>query len=81
MIEFTVPEMSCGHCVGAITQALKAADPAARVDVTLADKKVRVQSTLERQALAQALSEAGYEPAAAIPATGPARGGCGCGCR
>ena len=80
MIEFTVPEMSCGHCVGAITRALKAADPAAQVDVTLADKKVRVQSTADRQALAAALTEAGYEPAAVSPAKAPARG-CGCGCR
>jgi copper chaperone len=80
MVEFTIPEMSCGHCVGAITQALKAVDPAAQIDVTLADKKVRVQSTLERQALAQALSEAGYEPAAVSVSTSPARG-CGCGCR
>ena len=80
MIEFTVPEMSCGHCVGAVTQALKAVDPAAQVDVTLADKKVRVQSTLERQVLAQALSEAGYEPAAVSVPKGPARS-CGCGCR
>lgn len=80
MTEFTVPEMSYGHCVGAITQALKAVDPAAQVDVTLADKKVRVQSTLARQALAQALSEAGYEPAADSVSQTPERGsGCGCG--
>ncbi|MDZ5455645.1 heavy-metal-associated domain-containing protein [Azohydromonas lata] len=79
MIEFTVPEMSCGHCVGAITQALKAVDPAAQVDITLADKKVRVQSALEPQALVRALAEAGYAPVEATPAKSPARG-CGCGC-
>ncbi|WP_157265745.1 heavy-metal-associated domain-containing protein [Azohydromonas aeria] len=77
MIEFTVPEMSCGHCVGAITQALKAVDPAAQVDVTLADKKVRVHSARERQVLAQALSDAGYAPSA----SGELARGCGCGCR
>ena len=82
MIEFTVPEMSCGHCVGAITQALKAVDPAAQVDVNLTDKKVRVQSTLQQAALAQTLSEAGYAPAAVSRPQAAERGcGCGCGCR
>ncbi|NML16952.1 heavy-metal-associated domain-containing protein [Azohydromonas caseinilytica] len=78
MIEFTVPEMSCGHCVGAITQALKGVDPDARVDVALAEKKVRVQSDAGREVLARALTNAGYEPAAAPAAAAPARGGCCC---
>jgi copper chaperone len=78
MIEFTVPEMSCGHCVGAITQALKAVDPDARIDVTLADKKVRIQGSADRQELARALTEAGYAPAAACASAAPARGGCCC---
>jgi copper chaperone len=78
MIEFTVPEMSCGHCVGAITQAIKGVDPDARVDVSLAEKKVRVQSDAAREVMARALSNAGYEPAAALATPAPKRGGCCC---
>ena len=64
MIEFNVPAMSCGHCVGAITQALKLVDPKARVEVDLSGKKVKVESTVNPKALASALADAGYPPAA-----------------
>lgn len=64
MLEFNVPAMSCGHCVGAVTQALKQADPQARVEVDLAGKTVKVESSSDRQALTDALTQAGYPPAA-----------------
>ena len=63
MIEFNVPAMSCGHCVGAITQALQLVDPQALVEVELAGKTVKVESSADRQALASALVAAGYPPA------------------
>ncbi len=63
MIEFSVPAMSCGHCVGVITQTLKQFDPQARVEVDLGGKKVKVESSRNRDALAGALTEAGYPPA------------------
>jgi copper chaperone len=59
-MEFTVPAMSCGHCAGTITQALKSLDPAAQVNVDLAAKKVVVQTSQDRQTVATALAEAGY---------------------
>jgi copper chaperone len=59
-MEFTIPAMSCGHCVGAVTQAVQSLDPAAQVHVDLASKKVVVQSSQERQAVTAALAEAGY---------------------
>ena len=63
MTEFKVETMTCGHCVGAITEALRRADPEARIDVDLAQKTVRVESARPRAELAGALSEAGYAPA------------------
>jgi copper chaperone len=60
MHRFTLPDMSCGHCVAAITEALKAADRQARVDIDLAAKTASVDSALPRDALAAALTEAGY---------------------
>ena len=63
MIEFQIPAMSCGHCVQAVTEAVKTADPAAELSVDLPTKTVRVQTTADRQVLIEQLSEAGYTPA------------------
>lgn len=60
MIEFDVQDMSCGHCVSAVTKALKTVDPQAKVEVDLPAHKVRVESSEDRQTLAEALEEAGY---------------------
>jgi copper chaperone len=60
MIEFEVKNMSCGHCVGAVTKTVKLVDPAADVQVDLAGKKVSVESNEDRLSFAEALTEAGY---------------------
>ena len=36
MIELRVEGMTCGHCVSAVTRAVKALDPEAHVQVDLA---------------------------------------------
>lgn len=61
---FQVQGMSCGHCVGAVTQAVKSVDPQAEVKVDLASGKVEVQSQQDRGALARAIEEEGYKVAA-----------------
>ncbi len=63
MIEFAVDAMSCSHCVTVVTNTIKAVDPQARVEVDLAGKKVKVDSSQARARIAQALTEAGYPPA------------------
>ena len=63
MHEFQIPNMTCGHCVRAITEAVKQADPQAEVLVDLATHQVRVQSELAVETLAAQLTEAGYAPA------------------
>lgn len=60
MIELSVQNMTCGHCVGAVTQALKAVDPQASVDIDLATKRVRVETRQPRDAVTEALRQAGY---------------------
>jgi copper chaperone len=62
MTEFLVEAMSCGHCINAVTEAVHALDPGAQVDVDLGTKHVRIDSALDRFLLAQALTDAGYEP-------------------
>jgi copper chaperone len=59
-MEFNVPAISCGHCVKAVTEAVKQTDPDAQVSVDLESKKVTVQTTQERDTVAAALAEAGY---------------------
>lgn len=57
---FTVQGMSCGHCVGAVTQAVKSVDPDAEVKIDLASGKVDVKSNEDRAAIAKAIEEEGY---------------------
>lgn len=62
MLEFNIPDMSCGNCVGVITETVKLVDPDATVEIDLLRKKVHVTSGEGRDALAQALRDAGYPP-------------------
>ena len=61
---FNVQGMSCGHCVGAVTQAVKTVDPQAEVKVDLSSGKVEVKSDQDREAIARAIREEGYTVAA-----------------
>jgi len=63
MIAFEVNDMSCNHCVGAITRAVKATDEAAQVRVDLAAHRVEVESGVASpDEVAEAIQEAGYTP-------------------
>ena len=64
-VTFTVNDMTCKHCAGVITKAVKDVDANARVDITVADKRVVIDSSLPAQSLAEAIEEAGYTPVAA----------------
>jgi copper chaperone len=61
---FQVQGMSCGHCVRAVTEAVRQLDPQADVRVDLASGRVDVQSERERAELAQAIEGEGYRVAA-----------------
>ena len=63
MTEFDIANMRCGHCASAITKTVKSLDPTAKVEVDLGQKKVRIETTEVRAALAQALEQAGYPTA------------------
>jgi len=88
MIAFQVNDMTCGHCVGAITRAVQAVDPAARVQIDLAAHRVQVENPGAPAAtLATAIKEAGYTPVALAPeapaaaAAAARRSGCCCASR
>lgn len=62
MIEFQVNDMTCGHCVGAITEAVATVDPLADVEVDLQTHRVRVKGSDHADAIQSAIVEAGYTP-------------------
>jgi copper chaperone len=63
MQSFNIPNLNCGHCVRAVTEAVQATDPTALVKADPATKLVEVQSTATRETLVAQLTEAGYAPA------------------
>jgi len=62
MLEFRVQDMTCNHCAGAITKAVKQVAPQASVDVDLDQHRVRVQGEADAEAVKAAIAEAGYTP-------------------
>lgn len=62
-ITFQVPDMTCGHCVKAITGAVNQALPDAVVAVDLPTHRVTVSGTEEADKAEAAIRDAGYEPA------------------
>jgi copper chaperone len=65
MIEFTVKDMSCDHCVATITKAVKQVDAGGRCEVDLAGKRVRIESARPAEAFRAAIEDAGFTPEAA----------------
>jgi len=64
MIELKVPDMTCGHCVSTITKAVKDLDASAKVEVSLPDHRVRVDTKASKEDLVRSIAEAGYTPQA-----------------
>jgi copper chaperone len=62
MYQFNVSDMTCGHCVSAVTRAVKGVDSRASVEISLAEKRVTVRSSLPQQEIAEAIQDAGYTP-------------------
>ncbi|MGE7955616.1 heavy-metal-associated domain-containing protein [Pseudomonas sp. NPDC089530] len=60
MLRFHIPNMTCGGCAKSVTRALLSVDPQARIETDPPTREVRVESTLDANALRSVLSEAGY---------------------
>ncbi len=62
-LKLRVRGMSCGHCVRAVEEAVRAAAPGARVTVSLEEGLVTVEASdgLDRTRIERAIVEAGYE--------------------
>ena len=60
MITLKVPDMSCGHCAGVITKAVKALDQHASVAFDMHNHMVQVETAHPQDAVVKALTAAGY---------------------
>jgi copper chaperone len=81
MLTLQVDDMSCGHCVRAIKDAVRGIDAEAGVDVDLARHVVRVQSNrFDAPRVLDALTQAGYSPVIVAEAVVPAQPSSCCGC-
>jgi copper chaperone len=63
-VELKVTGMTCGHCVKAVTSAIQARDPQAKVEVSLERGTVRAETSLPVAEVAAAVEEEGYKVAA-----------------
>lgn len=78
MIELNVKEMTCGHCVAAVTRAVKSVDPSAAVQVDLESARVCIDGRSAAGELIKALEDAGYpaSPAQGEASPTPSKGCC-----
>jgi copper chaperone len=65
MTRFTVPDMTCGGCVKAITGAIQRLDPAAVVRADVDSHVVEIDSARPAADFAEAIDAAGFTPQAA----------------
>lgn len=87
MTTFEVNDMTCGHCVSAITKAVNAVAPGADVQIDLATHRVSIgSSAVDASHLGAAIADAGYTPKAveaaassSVKGASAPRSGCCCG--
>ena len=60
MIELTLNDMTCGHCVQTVTKTVQQVDPQAKLDIDLPTHKVRIESAQPAESFRKALEEEGY---------------------
>ncbi len=60
MIELKLPDMTCAHCVKTVTDAVQQLDAKAKVQCDLTTHQVKIESTLSRERVIQALAKEGY---------------------
>jgi len=61
-MKFEVKDMSCGGCANSITRAVTDVDPAAKLDIDVTTKIVKIDSALPPERLVAVIEEAGFHP-------------------
>jgi copper chaperone len=60
MYELQVEGMTCGGCANSVKRSVQAVDSNAKVEVDLARKKVRIETTADVDRIKSAVVDAGY---------------------
>jgi copper chaperone len=61
-MELEVNDMTCGHCASVITKAVKDVDAQAKVEIDIAARTVRIESTREASEFISVIRNEGYSP-------------------
>lgn len=87
MVTFEVKDMTCGHCVAMITQAVRSVDPGAKLQFDLPTHRVQIEPTASAASqpidMSDAIRQAGYTPVTAPDEAAPVakaaqKSGCCC---
>ncbi|RBO51559.1 copper chaperone [Rhodovulum sp. BSW8] len=62
-MNFSVPDMTCGHCTAAIEKAIRQRDPSAEISCDLGTHTVETKTALPEAEIAAAIEDAGYSAA------------------
>jgi copper chaperone len=60
MLTLKVSGMTCGGCINAVTRAVQAQDPQAKVQADLATQIVNLETTLSAAEASQLITDAGF---------------------
>ena len=60
MLNLKVSGMTCGGCINAVTRAIQAQDPSAKVAADLAAQTVALETTLTLTQASQLITDAGF---------------------
>lgn len=60
MFNLKVSGMTCGGCINAVTHAIQAQDPQAKVQVDLATQIVSLETSLSPELASELISDAGF---------------------
>ena len=60
MLSLKVSGMTCGGCINAVTRAIQAQDPLAKVQADLATQIVDLETTLSAEQASRLLTSAGF---------------------
>jgi copper chaperone len=60
MPTLNIPNISCGHCARAVTEAIQELDPSAKVAVNTSERTAEIDSVADLGAIRAKLAERGY---------------------
>jgi copper chaperone len=60
MLSLKVSGMTCGGCINAVTRAIQAQDPQAKVFVDLTSQTVELETSLSSEIVSELITDAGF---------------------